>query len=318
MFEQPPFPRTATWAESARSGRDEATVAVVVPTRDRPERLERCLEALAGARNGIEFTAYICDSSRGDNAARVAELCRRHSFVELVRHDRIGATAARNVGVKACDAELVVSVDDDVYIAPDAIDALLRAYRRGRGKRVVAGSVDWGYWKSRPLVMRPIGVAREALPEEEVEFLLSALVLYPRELGLACPWNERLWPHDDRFASLLWRAAGADLLFAPDASARHDETQNDYPVDREADRIYVNLFDARFVTRSLRRALAFEVLGFAACAKKWARTPAGAWKLIVAWFHGHAAFIRDYRRLRDAVRAADMGIGGTRPRQPAH
>ncbi len=237
-------------------------------------------------------------------AARVAELCDRHHFVRFVSHDRVGATAARNVGTRVCNAELVVSVDDDVYVEPGAIAELLREYGNGNGSTVVAGTVDWGNWRSRPLVMRRIGYARDAEEGEEVEFVVSALILYPRALGLAFPWNERLLPYDDRFSSLLWRAAGASLVFASRATASHDKTRSRYAVDREADRIYANLFDACLVSRSLRRLIEFEFLGFAACAKKWARSPRGAWGLVEAWVRGHVAFLRDLEKLRAEVRRA--------------
>jgi glycosyltransferase involved in cell wall biosynthesis len=228
-----------------------------------------------------------------------------HDFAELVRHDRIGASAARNIGTRACRAELVVALDDDVYVRPGAIEALAAAYRAGPGRSVVAGSVEWrDHWRSRPLVMRPIGHAREAEPGEAIEFLVSALVLYPRELGLAYPWNERLWPYDDRWVSLVWRLAGAELRFAEAASADHDDVHSDYPVAHEADRIYANLFDAAFVRRSPLWALAYEFVGFAAEAKKYARSVGGAIGLLRAWTRGQLAFARDLPQLRRLAASA--------------
>ena len=308
MLDQPPFP--------GESPRGSATlpaekVAVIVPTRDRPERLARCLKAIAAAHERTPFRAYVCDSSRPGPAEEVAEICSRHEFAELVSHDRRGASAARNVGTRACDAELVVSVDDDVYVEPDAVEALVGAYDRAGGGCVVAGSVRWSHWTSRPMVMRPIGFGRESRPGETPEFVVSALILYPRELGLAFPWNERLWPYDDRYVSLIWRTAGARLEFAEDARATHDETHTDYPVQHEADRIYVNLLDAVIVAPRLGRALGFEFLSFAACAKKWARSPSGAWEILRAWLRGHRALLRDLPALRAMVAAA------RKRRQPA-
>jgi glycosyltransferase involved in cell wall biosynthesis len=303
MFDQPPYPPAA--ARAAEEG-ERAGLAVIVPTRNRPEKLARCLDALATARGKTPFTVHVCDSSGPEIAPRVERVCGRHDFVEVVRHDRRGASAARNVGTRACRAELVVSVDDDVYVDPGAIEALLRAYREHGGRCVVAGTVGWSHWRSRPLVMRRIGYGRDARPGEPVEFVVSALVLYPRELGLAFPWNERLWPYDDRYVSLIWRAAGAALAFAADATARHDEVRTAYPVGHEADRIYVNLLDAGFVSRSLGRLLAFELLGFAACAKKWARAPRGAWGIVRAWARGHVALLRDLPSLRATVAAARL------------
>ena len=147
-------------------------------------------------------------------------------------------------------------------------------------------------------------------PGEVPEVSSSApLILYPRDLALAFPWNERLWPCDDLYASLIWRAAGADLAFAPDARARHDEVEHaEYPVDHEADRVYVNLVDAALVSRSVLRLLAFELLGFAAAVEKWARSPNGALAMVRAWVRGHAALLRDLPTLlRDRRSCSQQG-----------
>ncbi|MGI8461544.1 MAG: glycosyltransferase [Solirubrobacterales bacterium] len=276
----------------------------MVPTRNRPERLAGCLEALAAAREKLEFRVWVCDSSTGADAERVAEICARHPFATRVAHDRVGAAAARNVGTRACRARLVVSVDDDVYVEPGAISALVDAYRRVRTPRVVAGAVEWPDWTSRPLVMRRIGVGRAAGPGERPELLVSALLLYPRELAHAFPWNERLWPFDDRWVTMVWRLAGAELCYAPDARARHDERHNVYPVENEADRYYANLFDALFASRSLKRLVYFEALCLASELKRWGRSPRGAAAVMRAWWRGHRAFAADLPQLRALAAAA--------------
>jgi glycosyltransferase involved in cell wall biosynthesis len=300
VLDQPPFGNGYV----SGVGEDDGDVAVIVPTRNRPDRLSRCLEALAAAQRVSPCPVYVCDSSRAELAPAVKELCDSYPFAHLVRHDRSGASAARNVGTAACRSKLVVSVDDDVYVTPGAIEALVQEYREQGGGAVIAGSVEWSHWRSRPLVMRRIGFGREAEPGEDVEFLVSALILYPRELGLEFPWNERLWPYDDRYVSLMWKTAGAKLGFTPEGSARHDEVHTDYPVPHEADRIYVNLLDSVLVSRSPGRFLGFEFLSFAACAKKWARSPRGAWGIVRAWARGHLAFLRDLPKLRAMVSAA--------------
>jgi glycosyltransferase involved in cell wall biosynthesis len=300
VLDQPPFPVNDL---SAPYDGERAEVAVIVPTRNRPQKLRRCLQALATARDGTAFDVYVCDSSGSETAPRIEELCARHPFVELIRHDRPGASAARNVGTRAARSELVVSVDDDVYVEPSAIDALLRAYRSA-GDSVVEGTVGGAHSWSRPRVTRSADLGHEARPREPVELLPSRLVLYPRDLGLAFPWNERLWPDDHRYVSLIWREAGASLIFAPDARAHHDDADAEHAVGDEADRIYVNALDAALVSRSIGRLVAFELLGFLACAKKWARTPRGAWGIVRAWVRGHVALLRDLPALRVTVAVA--------------
>jgi glycosyltransferase involved in cell wall biosynthesis len=302
VLDQPPF---ATGDPPLPDdGAELDPVGVIVPTRNRPEKLARCLDALAVAQDVNNVPVHVCDSSRPELAAQVREICDRHPFVRLVSHDRRGASAARNVGTRASRSELIVSIDDDVYVEPGAIKALLDEAERREGPAVIAGSVGWSHWWSRPLVMRRIGFGREAEAGEAIEFLVSALILYPRELALALPWNERLWPYDDRYVSLMWRAAGATLGFAPNARAHHDEIHTEYPVGHEADRIYVNLLDSLLVSPGLGRFLGFELLGFAACAKKWGRSPRGAWEIVRAWARGHLAVLRDLPALRATIAEA--------------
>jgi len=308
VFNQAPF-RALNPAPVPHHGSED--VGVVVPTRDRPDRLARCLAALASARDELEFQVYVCDSSHPDGAAEVVRICDEYPFVELVTHSRVGAAAARNVGTERCREELVVTVDDDVYVDSAAIRELLAVYNEHVGIRVVAGTVDWGSWESRPLVMRSIGYPRAADPGEDAEVLISALLLYPRALGIGWPWNERLWPYDDFFASHLWRLAGAKLISSGGARARHDREHSRYTPAHAADHIYTNLFDAVLADPSARRLLAFETIGFAAYAKQWLRSPGALLRLAWAWLRGHVAFARDFRALRRASRtaraAADVG-----------
>src|SRR5436305_1424026 len=109
-------------------------VAVVIPTRGRPRKLQTCLEALELAQSEGEFPVYVADSSPAHEVrAEVEQLCARFPFVRLHHHERVGVPAARNRCAAVADAELLVNVDDDVYVYPDAIRRLVEAYERGRG-----------------------------------------------------------------------------------------------------------------------------------------------------------------------------------------
>lgn len=310
MFEVAPYPHR--WPGGEHNDEPEpGSVAVVVPTRDRPYRLARCLEALERARRLYPFEVIVCDSSGVEHADRVAEACAQREFVRLVSHDRTGAAAARNVGTQAATAELVVALDDDVYVEPEAISELVETYRAaGGGLKVIAGAVRWSRWTSAPLRMRAIGFGREARVDEEVEFLVSALILYPRRLALELPWNERLWPYDDRFATLIWRAAGATLHHAPGARATHDQRESRYLVGHHADRIYVNLVDALLIERSAERFAAFELLSFAACARGAWPSPRAMAELCRAWARGHLRFFADRKELAKQVRKASAIAAG--------
>jgi glycosyltransferase involved in cell wall biosynthesis len=298
-------------------GTAEATgsVAVVIRTRDRPERLRRCLEALERARQCSGFEVYVGDSSTtAELRDEVAAACARYDFVHLSHHDGVGCGSANNFCARIAQAELLVNVDDDVYVQEDAVERLVDAYRQGTGWRAVAGSVAWGSDWSRPIVMRRIGYGRPAKSAEVPSFLITALFVYPRTLALACPWIETLPTSDDRLMGALWRAKGVQMHFAPDARAVHDQRYNAYgvpvsdssappPPSHSKDHIYVNLFDALIANRSLLRAFEYEVLGFLAGAKTYLRRPRLAWLYVRGWMQGHKQLVRDWRTLTSAARA---------------
>ena len=283
------------------------THAVVIPTRNRPGKLARCLGALSHAQWGDGFPVYVCDSSTSPEMRdEVRELRSEFPFARFKPHGRDGMGAARNACVEAAEEDLLINVDDDVYVEPDAIARLVERYAAGRNRwRVVAGSVNWhGDW-STPVAMRPIGYGRKVRAGEGPHFLIGALVLFPRALGLALPWNERLFGADDRFIGALWRGHGVELDFAPLSRAYHDEEDNQgggiYAVEGLADHIYANLFDALIANRDLPRGVCWEFLGFAAGAKKYFRSRDTARRYAAAWLRGHRALARDWGELRGVV-----------------
>lgn len=82
------------------------TVSVVVPTRDRPKKLRRCLAAL-GARAEV---VVVDDGSNEEK--RVARLA-ADAGARLVRLEGEGPAAARNAGVAASSGDVICFTDDD-------------------------------------------------------------------------------------------------------------------------------------------------------------------------------------------------------------
>lgn len=286
------------------------SLAVTIPTRSRPDRLARCLKTLAAAREMAPFTAYVCDSSpAAEDRAAVREVCARYEWVELSTHDGRNISAARNACVAAASEELLVNVDDDLELEPQAIERLLARYDEGSGLRVVSGSVSWGTHWTTPVKTRAIGYGRAPRDGEQPDFIAGAIYLIPRRLALALPWNERIEAFDDIFAGALWRCHGVQMLFAPEARALHPELPAAFDPERVGEgargqrwHIYVLLFDALFANRDLRRALSYETLGFLASAKLYLRRPSWAIEFLRSWAIGHFRLFADRRYLRALVR----------------
>ncbi|HEY2506596.1 MAG TPA: glycosyltransferase [Streptosporangiaceae bacterium] len=97
-------------------------VTVVIPVRDRPILLDRCLAGL-----GRQYPVIVVDDGSADPAA-VAEVAARHGARLIARDSNGGAGAARNTGLAAISADpsvgFIAFLDSDCLPAADWISQL--------------------------------------------------------------------------------------------------------------------------------------------------------------------------------------------------
>jgi Predicted glycosyltransferases len=104
-----------------------ATVAVC--TRDRPEDLRRCLDALMRLPDdGQEY--LVIDNCPATDATK--ELIKNYPKVRYVREDVPGSSAARNAALREAKHEFVAFTDDDAAPDPNWLRSLLRNFRDPR------------------------------------------------------------------------------------------------------------------------------------------------------------------------------------------
>ncbi len=94
------------------------TLAVIVPATDRPPTLDRCLAALRASSEPADELVVVRDPARA------------------------GPAAARNAGAAASSSDVLVFVDADVAVAPDALARLRSAFAADRGLSAVFGAYD--------------------------------------------------------------------------------------------------------------------------------------------------------------------------------
>jgi glycosyltransferase involved in cell wall biosynthesis len=131
-------------------------VTIVVPTRNRPGLLGRCLEALAGQVDVERLEIVVVDDGSDDPAA-VEAAVERAPHARLVRQPRSGPASARNAGVGAARGSIVCFTDDDCEPDPGWAAALAAALRNGAD--VVAGTTSNG------LPGNPYAVASQLVTE---------------------------------------------------------------------------------------------------------------------------------------------------------
>jgi O-antigen biosynthesis protein len=117
-------------------------MSVVVPTRERSQQLDACLEALSAVQYPA-FEVIVVDNAPSTSATR--EVVQRRATgdvpVSYLREDRPGASAARNTGMRAASAELVAFADDDVIVDRGWLAALAEAFEALENVGCVTGPV---------------------------------------------------------------------------------------------------------------------------------------------------------------------------------
>lgn len=111
-------------------------VSVVVPTRDKCERLRVVLAGLA-VQVGVEMDLVVVDDG---STCDVAELA-ANAGARLVRLEGEGRAAARNAGAAAARHEVLVFVDDDIVVGPHFLEAHSTSHVVGVGPVVSHGPV---------------------------------------------------------------------------------------------------------------------------------------------------------------------------------
>lgn len=133
-----PEPRPETGPETGPRTGPAPALAVIIPHYADPERLGRCLAALAPqlAAAGGAVEAVVVDN---DTPGGLGALPGAHPAVRVVTETRRGAAAARNRGVRETRAAHLAFLDSDCVPAPDWLAV---ARRRAGTEPVIGGRVD--------------------------------------------------------------------------------------------------------------------------------------------------------------------------------
>jgi glycosyltransferase involved in cell wall biosynthesis len=197
-------------------------VSVVIPTRDRLERLEAALAALrAQTLEPDRFEIVVVDDGSTDGTRELLERALDgEPRLRSVRLEGRGPAAARNAGWRAASAPFVAFTDDDCEPDPSWLETLLDA--RAANPDSILQGVTRPIPREAALLSRPFTRTRQI--EEPSPWFATCNIAYPREL------LERLDGFDELFPEALgedtdlgWRALeqGARLEFAGRAVVHH-------------------------------------------------------------------------------------------------
>ena len=105
-----------------------SSLAVVIATLGRPDRLVRALDSLETSELAPDEILVVDGDERRGAAGIVTERSGGVPFIRYVPSPR-GLTRQRNVGLDAVRSDVVLFLDDDARVRPDTLGRLMAAYR---------------------------------------------------------------------------------------------------------------------------------------------------------------------------------------------
>ncbi|WP_067693764.1 mycofactocin biosynthesis glycosyltransferase MftF [Nocardia jejuensis] len=197
-----------------------ADITVVIPVRDRPEMLGRCLDAL-----GDRYPVVVVDDCSAD-ASAVARVAARPG-VTLLRHEiNQGPAVARNTALHRVRTDLVAFLDSDCVPGPEWLERLAEHFADPM-VGAVAPRVTALHPDERCALDRGVRAAR-VLPNARVSFVPAAALLVRRGALYDISTPDGVFDPDLRYGEdvdLVWRLHAADWRVRYDPSVRvaHEE-----------------------------------------------------------------------------------------------
>lgn len=202
--------------------------SIVIPSRDRPLQLARCLEAIARLETSRdEFEVIVVDDGSREPYQGILARHAGQLPVRLLRRHGDGPGQARNAGAAVAQGRFVVLTDDDCAPAPDWLTRLGEALRRhpaaiagGRTVNSLTGNV---YAEASQTLLAYLYDYYHA-DENPMRFFASCNFALSAELfrqsGGFCP-RFKLAGGEDRDFCDRWITAGRPTVYVPDAVVHH-------------------------------------------------------------------------------------------------
>jgi GT2 family glycosyltransferase len=132
-------PRCAS--ERSEFLRTAPDLTVLIPSRDRPERLQRCLDSILASEYPAERLALIVvDNAPQTDATRLlVESYADRSDIRYLREDATGSASARNRGLREVGTEVVAMTDDDTLVDRHWLTEVARSFARFPRAATVSG-----------------------------------------------------------------------------------------------------------------------------------------------------------------------------------
>lgn len=120
---------------------NKCKVSVIIPVYNMCSYIGQCLDSVVN--QTLEDIEIICidDGSSDGTIDVLEEYAAQYPFIHIIRQDRMGPGAARNVGIHVCAGEFMAFMDaDDYYLSEDALETLYLGAKNSK-KKAAAGRI---------------------------------------------------------------------------------------------------------------------------------------------------------------------------------
>lgn len=209
------------------------TISVVFPTYNRCDVVEETLVHLVAQDYPAELVEIlVCDNSTDGTPAMVARVAASApQRIRLLSSDERLPAVKRNQGLREATGELVLFLNDDVWLRPDALRVHASAHQGFGAPVAVLGHVE----QSRRMPTTPFVEWYRPFAYDEIVDAGGTLVDYRYfwSMNLSLPRRTMLdrqllfhedWAnigHEDVELGYRWARAGYGILYRPDASGEH-------------------------------------------------------------------------------------------------
>jgi glycosyltransferase involved in cell wall biosynthesis len=209
--------------------RGDATVSIVIPTRDGGDTLPTTLRSVTEQSYPHDLLEVIVVDDGSADGPLDADAALSGPVLTCIRQEQAGAASARNTGAGRATGSLLVFLDDDVEMLPGAVRALANTHRTFPGAIVV------GQLRSPPPsnaferleVIRPTAVARDEVTAIDFTECYTGLLSVAAADFAACEGFRDPtggWPSwDDIDFSYRAQRLGIRLLRCRSAQAVHHD-----------------------------------------------------------------------------------------------
>jgi glycosyltransferase involved in cell wall biosynthesis len=205
---------------------NEPIFSVIIPTYNRPDLLQKCLQSLTILDYPRDrFAAIVVDDGSARPLDRIIAPYQADLAIALLRQPNAGAAAARNTGAAKAEGKYLAFIDDDCTPAADWLQRLAEHFKVNPdcliGGRTINALPENVYATASQLIVDMVYEHYNAIPTQAKFFASNNLALSANQFQAMGGFNSLFRTSEDREFCDRWLNSGRQMLYAPDVQIYH-------------------------------------------------------------------------------------------------